>query len=412
MRVAISGMFWDQPYTGSGQYLRGLLEGLRRVAPEHEYLVLAPAADEGRRTKDEEQRTKNKEHRAKNEGVTLQRSNAPTLQRSNAPTLVEVRTPFDGRDARLAKLWFEQVGVPLAARRLGADVLHVPYAAPPLLSRVPVVATVHDIIWWLLPEYRGGAPVRAYFRVVAAAIKRAARILADSEHSRRDIIAHLGCAPERVATVLLAAREEFRPLDRAAAQGYVAERYGLRGPFVYYVGSLEARKNIPMLLRAFARLRRSGGPPATLVLASRPPGDDPRLFPDIESLIDTLDLRGSVRRIDASREDNPQLYAAAELLAYPSRYEGFGLQPLEAMACGTPVLVSDASSLPEVVGPAALRAAPDDVPGWTAALWRLLADPDLRADLRRRGLERAALFSYDRAARETIAVYEELRIKN
>lgn len=376
MRVAISGMFWSQPFTGSGQYLRGLLEGLMRVAPEHEYLVLVPTG---------------------------------TARAGDDPQLVRVPTPFDGRNASLAKVWFEQVGVPQAAARLRADLLHIPYAAPPLHAALPVVATVHDIIWRVLPEYRGGPAVQGYFALVAQAIRRATHILADSEHSRRDIIAHLGCAPARVSTVLLAAREEFRPLDQPAAATYVAERYGLCGPFIYYVGSREARKNLGVLVRAFAQLRRSGGPPATLVLAGKAGGTDPQLFPDLDSLIDALDLRATVRVIDASREDNPRLYTAATLLAYPSRYEGFGLQPLEAMACGTPVVASNASSLPEVVGDAALLVPPDDPPAWTAALWRVLADPALRAALRVRGLARAATFSYDRVATETAAIYANVR---
>ncbi|HEU4323975.1 MAG TPA: glycosyltransferase family 1 protein [Roseiflexaceae bacterium] len=379
MRVAISGMFWGQPYTGSGQYLRGLVDGLARVAPGHEYTVLVPAG--------------------------------AASEAGGGARLIDVPTPFDGRSANLAKLWFEQVGAPQAAARLGADLLHIPYAAPPLRAAVPVVATVHDIIWRVLPEYRGGPAVQGYFALVARAIRRAAHILADSEHSRRDIIAHLGCAPERVSTVLLAAREEFRPLDREEAAAYVAERYGLRGPFIYYVGSREARKNLGVLVRAFARLRRSGGPPATLVLAGRPAGGDPQLFPDLDSLIDALGIRDVVRVIDASREDNPRLYAAAALVAYPSRYEGFGLQPLEAMACGTPVVASDASSLPEVVGDAALLAPPDDVAAWTAALWRVLTDTALRENLRARGLAQAATFSYDRVARETVAIYADVRSK-
>ncbi len=376
MRVAISGMFWGQPYTGSGQYLRGLIDGLVRVAPEHEYVVLVPQDAVG--------------------------------ETVGGARLVGVSTPFDGRSANLAKLWFEQLGAPQAVARLGADLLHVPYAAPPLWGAVPVVTTVHDIIWRVLPEYRGGPAVRGYFALVARAIRRAAHVLADSEHSRRDIIAHLGCAPERVSTVLLAAREEFHPLDRAEAAAYVAERYGLRGPFIYYVGSREARKNLAVLVRAFARLRRSGGPPATLVLAGRPAGGDPQLFPDLDSLIDALGVRDAVRVIDASRGDNPRLYAAATLVAYPSRYEGFGLQPLEAMACGTPVVASDASSLPEVVGDAALLAPPDDIAAWTAALWRMLADLALREDLRAGGLARAASFSYDRVAAETLTIYRRV----
>src|SRR5262249_15593161 len=144
MRIAINGMFWSQPNVGSGQYLHGLLGALTRDAPEHEYILLVPgnSADHRPPTID---------HHAEADSSVVDRLSS-----------VVVRTPFDGGNENLAKLWFEQIGVPRAAARLGADLLHVPYFAPPLVSPIPMVATVLDIIPLLLPEYRGGAAVRAY----------------------------------------------------------------------------------------------------------------------------------------------------------------------------------------------------------------------------------------------------------
>jgi glycosyltransferase involved in cell wall biosynthesis len=387
MRIAISGMFWHQPTVGSGQYLHGMLAELARVAPQHEYVLLLPGyqIDERRKTNDE-------------------RSSDRSSFVLGHSSLV-VRTPFDGRSKNFAKLWFEQIGVPRAAAQLRADLLHVPYFAPPLWAPMPVVATVLDIIPLLLPEYRGGRGVRAYMRLVARGARRADHVIAISDDSRGDIIRWLGCAPEQVSTIPLAAGPQYRPLDRAQAAAQVAERYGLRAPFVYYVGGLDARKNVATLVRAWQRLRQAGGPQATLAIAGRALGTDARLFPDIDALIAELGLADSIRRIDVPREDNPLLYNAATAFAYPSRYEGFGMPPLEAMACGTPTVVAAASSLPEVVADAALLAAPDDVSAWAGALWRLLADAALRDELRARGFARAAQFSYDRVARATVAVY-------
>ena len=389
MRIAINAMFWGQPNVGSGQYLRGLLAGLARARPEHEYLLLVPAHPD--------------------DPAAYRHAGEPGRDRSaSMPAGVSryyLPTPFDGRSANMAKLWFEQVGVPLAAARQRADLLHVPYFAPPLVSAVPVVASVLDIIPLRLPEYRGGAAVRGYMRLVALAARRARQLIAISQHSRGDMIARLGCAPSHVTAIPLAAGAQYRPLDRAQAAAQVAARYGLRGPFVYYVGGLDARKNLPLLLRAWAALRRAGGPPGTLVIAGRALGGDARLFPDIDALIGELGIGSSVARVDVPHADNPWLYNAATVFAFPSRYEGFGLPPLEAMACGTPVVASVASSLPEVLGDAALLAGPDDLPAWVAALWRLLADAELRAELRTRGLARAAGFSYDRVAHATLAVY-------
>jgi glycosyltransferase involved in cell wall biosynthesis len=258
----------------------------------------------------------------------------------------------------------------------------------------------------VLPEYRGRAAVRAYMALAARSARHANQLIAISDATRRDIHAHLGVRPERVTTVLLAPGDQYRPIDRTTARSYVAERYGLDAPFIYYVGGLDARKNVATLVRAFGRMRRAGGPQATLAIAGRALGDDPRLFPDLAAVIDAQRLDRAIRRIDVPRADNPLLYAAATVFAYPSHYEGFGLGPLEAMACGAPVVVANASSLPEVVGDAALRVASDDEAGWAAALWRLLADGRLRDDLCARGLVHVRQFSDARVARETLAVYE------
>jgi len=379
VQIIISGSFWSQPSVGSGQYLHGLLRCLPQVAPQHGYTLVQPAiAPDG-----------------------------PPLPAGVAD--VRLWTPFDRLSENLAKLWFEQVDLPRAAARLargGPALLLVPYFAPPLRSRLPVVTTVGDIIPLLLPEYRGGLHVRAYMALVRRAVRRSAHVLTFSTCSRDDIVAHLRLPPAQVTPVPLAAGEQFTPGDRAAACAEVTRRYGISGPFIYYVGGFDARKNVATLLRAFALLR-ARGVRATLVLAGRAPGHDPQLFPDLNALIADLELVTAVQRVDVPVEDGPLLYRACTVFAYPSRYEGFGLPPLEAMACGAPVVVSDASSLPEVVGTAALRVAPDDVVGWAAALGRVLGDPQLQAALRAEGLARAAQFSYRTVAKETLRVLEQ-----
>jgi glycosyltransferase involved in cell wall biosynthesis len=379
VQILISGSFWGQPAVGSGQYLHGLVRALPRVAPRHRYALLVPAA-------------------------------AP--QGPPPPPGVaaySVRTPFDRVSRNLAKLFFEQVALPRAAARLarrqGPAVLFVPYFAPPLRSALPVVTTVGDIIPLLLPEYRGGPHVRAYMGLVRRSVRGSAEVITFSACSRDDVVAHLRLPRERVTPVLLAAGEQYGPGDPEAAREEVARRYGLRGPFVYYVGGLDARKNLETLLRAFALLR-SRGVDATLAVAGRALGRDRRLFPDLDALAADLELGGALRRLDVPPADGPLLYRACTVFAFPSRYEGFGLPPLEAMACGAPVVVSDASSLPEVVGSAALRVPPGDVLGWAAALGRLLGDATLRAELSAQGLAQAARFSYTRAAAETLAVLE------
>ncbi|MGQ9926416.1 MAG: glycosyltransferase family 4 protein [Chloroflexaceae bacterium] len=380
MRVVISGSFWSQPTVGSGQYLHGLLRCLPQVAAEHRYLLLTPAYLP--------------------HGPEL----PPGVDGACLPT------PFDRFSRNLAKLWFEQATFPRTAVRVAnrnATVALVPYFGPPLYCRLPVVTTVGDVIPLVLPEYAGGARVRAYMALVRRAVRRSAHVLTFSAHSRADIITHLGLPPDRISVVPLAAGEQFTPGDTQAARDEVARRYGLHAPFIYYVGGLDARKNVATLIRAFALLR-SRGVQAQLVIAGRAPGRDPRLFPDLDALIADLELAASVHRVDVPVEDGPLFYQACTVFAYPSRYEGFGLPPLEAMACGAPVVTSDASSLPEVVGTAALRVAPDDVVGWAAALGRVLGDVRLQADLRAQGLMRAARFSYRKVAEETLRVLERV----
>jgi glycosyltransferase involved in cell wall biosynthesis len=379
VHLLINGNFWANPNVGSGQYIHGLLRWLPQIAPHHRYSLLVPASAD--------------DHPPVPTGVTAFR----------------LRTPFDGRNSNLAKLYFEQVSVPYAAqylaRRHGPGPLFVPYFAPPLRSAQPVLTTVGDIIPLRLSEYRGGAKVRAYMALVQWAVRSSRHILTFSEFSRNDVIAHLRLPAERVSTVLLAADERYRPGDQRAAQAEVARRFEITTPFLYYVGGLDARKNLDVLLRALALLQERGTP-ATLVLAGKALGGDPRLFPDLDGQIAQLGLGAYVRRVQVSYEDGPLFYQACTAFAFPSRYEGFGLPPLEAMACGAPTVVSEASSLPEVVGAAALRVGPDDVVGWASAIHRLLNDPDLRAELRTLGFVQAARFSWRRVTEETLAVVE------
>jgi glycosyltransferase involved in cell wall biosynthesis len=381
MHIILNAMFWNQPTVGSGQYLHGLLGALPSLAPQHQYTLLVPS-------------------------YLGEVPNVP------APfTLVRLSTPFDGRSENLAKLWFEQISVPQAAAKLKGDLLHVPYFAAPFSSRVPVVVSILDIIPLLLPEYQGSRAVRAYMKLVSAASRRAKWALTLSEHSRRDIVQHLGIPAERVTATHLAALPHFAPRDREQARAEVAERYGISKPFVYYVGGLDARKNVPTLIRAFARMRRAGGPDVQLVIAGKAFSDDRTMFPDLDAIIADEALGDAVQRITVPYNDGPLLMNAALAYAFPSRYEGFGLPPLEAMACGTPTLVSNSSSLGEVVGDAAIQLPPDDLDAWADALRRICEDATLREQLSVKGLARASEFSYDRVAQSILSIYQQIGSK-
>ncbi len=369
--LALNGVFWSSPHVGSGQYLHGLLPALAGLAPdERRALVVMGEAD----------------------GV--------------APEWAEVvrwRLPVQapGVAADVAKTWFEQAVFPRLAHQ--AALAHVPYFAPPLRPSIPTVVTVHDLIPLVLPQYRGSPLARLYFRLVTLALPRAAHVVTDSDYSRREILARFGLPPDRVTTVHLAAADRFRPTS-AAEQDAVRARYGLPDQFILYLAGFDVRKDVQTLLRAYAELERQGvGLP--LVCAGGLPRDS-AVTPDPRRQAADLGLNRVLFPGWIRAEDQPALLSAATAFCFPSRYEGFGLPPLEAMACGTPTVVADATSLPEVVGDAALRHPPGDWQALADGLRRLLADADLRADLRERGPARARQFSWARVAAETHAVYQ------
>ncbi len=281
---------------------------------------------------------------------------------------------------------------------------HVPHFGPPLFSTVPVVVTIHDLIPLVLPAYRGSLAVRAYTALAAQSARRARMIIADSEASRRDILARLRVAPERVRVVYLAASPRYHPADRVEI-ARVRARYHLPERFVLYLGGFDVRKNVRLLVDAFESLpdQRVGW---KLVLAGQIPEPASDFFPDPRPGASSAVLCiGHV-----AEEDKPALYSAAGLFAYPSLYEGFGLPPLEAMACGTPVICSDSSSLPEIVGEAGMMVGPSNGQAWAAALRALIRDEAARSELSGRGIERAAKFSWERTAKETLEVYQAASI--
>ena len=301
------------------------------------------------------------------------------------------------------KVWFEQVALPRASRRSGIDLLHVPYWGSPLRTSCPVVVTVHDLAPLVLPEHRGSLLVRTYSRLVAASARRAAGVLADSSYAADEIIGVLGVTRERVRVAHLAAGEEFRPQPAERVQE-VRGRYRLPGDFVLYVGGFEWRKNVGLLLRALTL-----APECTLAIAGALPPPS-AAAPDLMRMAAELGVQERCLFLGPiPATELPALYAAANLFAYPSRYEGFGLAPLEAMACGTPVVSSRATSLAEVLGDAALTFSPDDAGSLAGMLRRVWRDPSLRAELSARSLAQAARFSWAKTAEETVQAYERAR---
>jgi len=299
------------------------------------------------------------------------------------------------------RLW-HRARVPLPARALTgpADLFHATdYLAPPFTPG-RLVVTVHDLSFLAHPELAEPSLARFLGARVPRAARRAARVLADSEHARGEIVARLGVPPERVAVAYGGVDPALAARAAAADHQAVRARFGLPGPYVLGVGTLEPRKDWPLLMAAFARAAE--GPLAGHVLAIAG-GRGWRDAPIREAAA----AHGPRVRLLGRVPDEalPGLYAAADAFALASRYEGFGLPPLEAMACGVPTAVAGAASLPEVAGDAALVVPAGDVDAWTTALVRLVTDEPLRARLVAAGPARAARFTWDACAAATEAAY-------
>lgn len=292
-----------------------------------------------------------------------------------------------------------QMAVVAAAE--GLDVLHTTYVAPPL-SPCATVVMVHDCGFAAQPE-RFSPRVRLLLRLLVPwSARRAERVIVPSRFSADELVRWCGVPRGRIAVVPNGGVERAGEVEVARREA-ARRRYAEGQPFLLAVGSLHAKKNLPVLVHAFARLRSEGFP--HLLLLAGPAGWGEAAVAEAAR---AAGVEWAVRRTGYLAEDDLQaLYAAAAVLAHPSRYEGFGLPPLEAMAHGTPVVAAAAGSIPEVVGDAALLVPPDDPAALAAALRQVLTEPGLRAGLVARGRARAAHFSWERAARVTLDVYAE-----
>jgi len=289
--------------------------------------------------------------------------------------------------------------------RRPVDVLHVQYTAPPF-CRIPVVATIHDLAFERMPETftrRGSFQLKLTVRRTA---KKAARIVTVSEYSRQDLLSIYKLPPEKVVVTYNGIESCFTPRPSFPNEAEeVRGRFGISRDFLLAVGSLQPRKNLVRLIRAYAKLRSEReGFTQQLVIVGRKLWLAHEIFDEVKKQrwADDVILTGYV-----ADEDLPSLYRAARAFVYPSLFEGFGLPPLEAMACGTPAVTSGVSSLPEVTGDAALLIDPNDEQALANALIEIVNDERLRAELREKGIAQAKKFTWRDAAEKTLKLYQE-----
>lgn len=298
----------------------------------------------------------------------------------------------------------EQWQIPRAAE--GADLLHCPHYNVPCFYRGKVLVTIHDLTHITDRTFRRTLPSLVYARpMLAIASRKADHIVTVSEFTKRQIVERLGVPPEKVTVIYHGISSHFHVCDHEEAFRAVSSALQLRRPYLLYIGTLKPHKNIPTLIRAFALLRGRRKVEQQLLIV----GDDPRWKEGLVRLCSQLGIAERVSFVPrVGYELLPEVYAGADLLVMPSFIEGFGLPVLEAMACGTPVVCSRAASLPEVAGNAAECFEPTSVEDLAAAMEGVLSSTGRQAELRRKGLERATLFSWEECARRTLEVYRKV----
>lgn len=347
MRIAFDASSMRGTKTGIGVYTENLIRALCRFAPDIEIVELDDGATAHQRT-----------------------------------------------DRRILR---EQIGLPRLARQSRADVLHLTGFAAPLRAPVPVILTVMDLIGILFAA--NFPPMSRFYwsRYLPFTLRFPAHLITLSEHTRQDIVRLTHIPASQVQVIPPGRDEKFRPIENPHVD------FKLPQKFFLFVSTLEPRKGIDTLIAAFARAANSIA--EDLVIVGKRGWDAEKFFTQVER----VGLTARVRFLDyVADAQMPALYNLARALVFPSRYEGFGLPPLEAMACDTPVICSNAASLPEVVGDAGVLLAPDDVDGFAQAMVRLARDESWRNELRDRGLRQAQKFSWERTVREMVKVYAQV----
>ena len=367
MRVAIDARKLHD--FGIGTYTRNLLRHLARIDHDNEYVLLCHQPDLG----------------------------IGTQLGQNFRTVLEPSRNYSVR---------EQFHVPWVLHRERPDVFHAPHYVLPPAVRCRSIVTIHDCIHLMFPQYLPNRAASLYAKAsMWSAAHRSHKILTVSEASKRDIIRFLNVPADKVVVVYNAIDERFglTPSDEAIAR--VRERYQLDHRFVLYVGNIKPHKNLVRLVEAFGQLRARGFDDLTLLII----GDEISKLPALRRAVHSHKLHKHVRFLGYLPDETLAiLYRLADVFVFPSLYEGFGLPPLEAMACGAPVVTSNVSSLPEITGDAAILVDPYDAASIADGAARILSDPALRDELRVKGIARAREFSWERSVARTREIYQEV----
>ncbi|MFA6492779.1 MAG: glycosyltransferase family 1 protein [Patescibacteria group bacterium] len=353
MKIAIDAQTTLGQKTGFGFYVKNLVDALAKVDPQNKYILIKPQTEK----------------------------DFPTVKRF---------------------IW-DQITFPSKAKWAKVDLLHQPCFSAPIFYPGKVIVTCHDLISVFFPENLPLASRLFYSRWMPFSYRKAMLVIASSEHTKRDLMSLLKIPESQIRVVHLAVSSEFEPIKSETKIAKVRKKYGTGQKYLMHVGTLEPRKNLEFLVKAFALAYREGIE-ENLVIT----GKKGWYYNGLFELVKKLNLEKKVIFTGYVEEkDLPALYSGATAFLFPSLYEGFGLPPLEALACGTPVISSNTSSLPEVVGRAGILLPPKDERIWAKNIVKIVKDKSLAKTLRDLGIRQAAKFTWENTARKTIEVYKE-----
>lgn len=363
MKIGLISERLNRPLTGVGTYTYNLIKGISNVyPPEHIFLV---------------DYTDHSDFNSLNKLILV-------------PSVKYL--------PKKSYLWHLYIQFKLRKNNFDLDIIHSPENASLFvkLQNQKKVITVHDIIAYLYSEF-GFTGIR-YKYLLNKSLNTADKIITDSYNTKKDLINYFGVPEQKINVIYLAADEKFKVLGSQEIDP-ILTKYRILSPYIFYVGGFMKHKNVPLLLKAFHKLKKEGIP-HKLIFTGKNSNKH------IQNVIQKLNLQKHVIFLGyVESEDLPALYNGADLFVYPSLYEGFGLPPLEAMACGCPVVISNTSSLPEVVGDAGVFFDPYNVDDLVRSIYEVLTDSAQKEKLVRKGLDRAKQFSWEKCARETIEVY-------
>lgn len=297
----------------------------------------------------------------------------------------------------------EQISLPFQIKKEQFDMFHFPHYAFPVFSPCPCVVTIHDIIHYLFPQYLPNKLAYYYAKfMICACLKVGKKILADSENTRSDLITHFNADPKKIRVVYPALPDVPLSKGKGNDDSEILKKFDISTPYLLYVGNCKEHKNIPLLVHAFSLVKKKFQ--CRLVLSCTK-----KEVKGMGKLVEDLGIESDITFLGhVKREDLTAIYRNASVFVFPSLYEGFGYPPLEAMAQGIPVVCSNAASLPEVVGDAAILVSPNSVEVLANSIYNVLSDPKLRKSLSEKGFKRAEGFHYRVMAEEALAVYREI----